>query len=210
MNQLVFYQTKANPTTDAIAKAAEACGVSCVKLDASAPLGAHEFASLKDARILHFGSSSLKREPSRSKLYEAIDFAAEQNTIVSYAPRITPDEWQANDESLRILRSPIVTADIIQVLSDDLPFLTGETEAEAAAEVLADQGVRLTFVMLEDGVLVQFRREQRKFSFDGICDRDVFLGKLLCRVAAADKPLKTIPLNNIVAWIESAGADLGQ
>ncbi len=160
-------------------------------------------ALLKNAKILHFGSSPLKDEPARSNLYQAIDFAAEQNTIISYTPRIDPAQWQLHDDNLRILRSPIITADIVQLLPEELFFLTGESEPEAATYVLADQGVRLIFVMLNDGVLVRFGRDQRKISFNEICDSDVFLGKILGRIAEAKRPLRQISTDDIMEWMES-------
>jgi sugar/nucleoside kinase (ribokinase family) len=192
MSQLVVYQNKANPAIDAIA------------LDASASLNAGEYALLKDAHILRFGSSPLISEPARSKLYQAIDFAAEQNAIISYAPRIDPAQWPMHDDPLRILRSPIVTADVIQVFPAELPFLTGESEPEAAADVLSDQGVRLVFVMGHSGVLVRFGREQRKISFTGTCDSDVFLDDILSRIATANMPLKRIALDDIMGWTHNA------
>ena len=127
----------------------------------------------------------------------------DNDTIISYAPRIDPAQWQLLDDNLRILRSPIVTADILQVLPEELLFLTGESEPEAAAEVLADQGVRLIFVMLNDNVLVRFGREQRVFPSDGICDSDVFLGEILGRIADAKRQLRQISSDDIMKWTES-------
>jgi len=158
---------------------------------------------LKRARIFHFGSGSLKSEPSRSKLYEAIDFAAEHNTIISYAPQIDLSQWRMRSGELRVLRSPIATADIVQLLPEELLFLTGQSEPEAAAEVLADQGVRLIFVMLNDGVLVQFGREQRMFPSNGICDSDVFFGEMIGRIADAKRPLRQMSTDDIMKWTES-------
>lgn len=172
-------------------------------LSNSSALNDDDIVLLKAAQIFHFGSSPLKSEPLRSNLYQAIDLAAENGAIISYAPRIHPADWQMRNEALRILRSPIVAADVVQVLPDELPFLTGESLPEAAADVLADHGVRLILVMLEGGVLLRFGREQRKIPIEGICDCEMFLGTVLRRIADVKRPLRQISTDDIMKWVES-------
>jgi len=161
---------------------------------------------LKRARILQFGSSSLKSEPSRSKLYQSIDVAAKNGAIVSYAPRIDTEHWQMRSEELRILRSPVATADVVQVLPQDLPFLAGEADAWSAISDLNDQGVRLVLGMLENGVFLLSGEDLRKFPAIKASDADAFLAELLCRLSALQKPLKACPFAEIAALVDDACA----
>lgn len=178
----------------------------CVVLSNDPLLNESDRDLLKRARILQFGSSSLKSEPSRSKLYQAIDFAAEHNTIISYAPRIDPEYWQMRSADLRILRSPITTADVVQLLPEELPFLTGEADAWPAMDDLADQGVPLLLAMLESGMVLRFQRNQRTLPGIMQCDADAFLAELLCRLSALQKPLKACSFDEIETLANAAGA----
>lgn len=158
---------------------------------------------LQNTRIFHTGSLSLTAEPVRSATYEAIDIARKAGAVITYDPNYRASLWNGKDEAVQFMRSLIATADIMKISDEELPLLTGETEPEAAADVLADQGVRIIAVTLgKDGAYVRVGKDGRYVpgfaakTVDTTGAGDAFFGGFLSRFIASDKSLKQVTLED--------------
>ncbi len=158
---------------------------------------------LQNTKIFHTGSLSLTAEPVRSATYEAIDIARKAGAVITYDPNYRASLWNGKDEAVRFMRSLIATADIMKVSDEELPLLTGETRPEAAADVLADQGVRIVAVTLgKDGAYVRVGRDGRYVpgfrvkAVDTTGAGDAFFGGFLSRFIASGKSLKEVSLDD--------------
>lgn len=158
---------------------------------------------LEHTKVFHTGSLSLTAEPVRSATYEAIDLAKRSGAVITYDPNYRASLWNGKDEAVRFMRSLIATADIMKVSDEELPLLTGETEPEAAADVLADQGVRIVAVTLgKDGAYVRVGKDGRYVpgfrvkAVDTTGAGDAFFGGFLSRFIASGKSLKEVSLDD--------------
>lgn len=158
---------------------------------------------LEHTRVFHTGSLSLTTEPVRSVTYQCIDMAKASGAVISYDPNYRASLWTNQAEAVRFMRSLIVTADIIKVSCEELPFLTGETEPEAAADVLLDQGVSIVAVTLgKAGAYVRVRNGARMApgfaanAVDTTGAGDAFLGGFLFRYLSLNKTLKEISIDD--------------
>ena len=158
---------------------------------------------LENARVFHTGSLSLTAEPARAATYSCIDIAKANGAVISYDPNYRASLWNSWDEAVRFMRSLIATADIMKISEEELPLLTGETETEAAADALIDQGVRIVAVTLgEAGAYVRVGSEARKVpgfpanAVDTTGAGDAFFGGFLFRYLALEKPLREATIDD--------------
>jgi len=158
---------------------------------------------LQSTRIFHTGSLSLTAEPVRSATYEAIDIARRAGAVITYDPNYRASLWNGKDEAVQFMRSLIATADIMKISDEELPLLTGETEPEAATDVLADQGVRIIAVTLgKDGAYVRVGKDGCYVpgfiakTADTTGAGDAFFGGFLSRFIASGKLLKEVSLDD--------------
>ncbi len=102
--------------------------------------------SIQQAKVLHFGSITLIGEPSRSATLHAVHTAHAAGKIVSYDPNLRlalwPDANAARDGML--LGWPLAHA--IKVSREELKFLTGKNDIEAAGRSLWHDDLRILLV----------------------------------------------------------------
>lgn len=107
------------------------------------------------AGILHHGSISLIQEPSRSATMAAIDAARAAGRLVSYDPNLRLPLWPSADAARAGIASAWTSANVIKISDDELEFLTGSRELEAARTLLHDD-LRLLLVTLGAGGVAWF------------------------------------------------------
>ena len=103
---------------------------------------------IKNAKIFHFGSISLISEPSRSATLAALDLAQENGVLVSYDPNLRLALWPDAVTAKKGILSVWVKADLIKISEDELKFLTGLDDVEAAVEKLWHPEIRLMVITL--------------------------------------------------------------
>jgi fructokinase len=116
-------------------------------------------AAIAEARILHHGSISLIQEPSRSATVAAIDAARAAGATVSYDPNLRLPLWPDEDAARDGIRSVWELAHLIKISDDELRFLTGSDELEAAHELMHDE-LRPLVVTLGAGGVAWFAGER--------------------------------------------------
>jgi fructokinase len=89
-------------------------------------------AAIRAARALHFGSISLISEPSRNATLHAIDRARATGCLISCDPNLRLALWPDADAAKAGLLEAIAAADVVKISDDELLFLTGSTDPDAA------------------------------------------------------------------------------
>ncbi|GHV50629.1 putative sugar kinase YdjE [Spirochaetia bacterium] len=103
---------------------------------------------IANARIFHFGAVSLTGEPCRSAVYAALDCAKAQGKVISYDPNYRPLLWPNEAEAKIEMARPLVLTDILKVSEEEMSLLTGETNLERGAALLAEKGPGIVLVSL--------------------------------------------------------------
>jgi fructokinase len=113
-------------------------------------IAAHDVdeAILARARILHVGSSTLAREPSRGATLKALAAAKRAGCLVSTDPNWRAHLWENPAEAAPMLQSLVAQCDIVKISDDELAPLTGVTDPEAGAKKLRALGPPLVVVTL--------------------------------------------------------------
>lgn len=106
------------------------------------------FDLIKSARIFHFGSISLISEPSRSATLAALAAAEENGVLISYDPNLRLALWPNADAAKAGMLSVWKNASLIKISQDELEFLTGLTDTDAAVEQLWHDNLQLMVVTL--------------------------------------------------------------
>ena len=105
-------------------------------------------AAIGRARVFHFGSSTLAREPARSATLAALAEAREAGCMVSCDPNFRPHLWDTPAEAPALIRQTLAEASVAKVSDDEIAPLCGTTDPEAAARMIRELGVTLAVVSL--------------------------------------------------------------
>ena len=97
----------------------------------------------QDAYALHFCSVSLGDFPMKEAHCIAIQYALENDAIISFDPNLRPALWKGSAEMIATVKEFIPLADIVKISDEELEAITGETSIEAALENLFTDRVKL-------------------------------------------------------------------
>ncbi len=97
----------------------------------------------EDAYVLHFCSVSLGGFPMKEAHCIAIQYAMENDAIISFDPNLRPALWKDTNEMIETVNDFIPLADIVKISDEELESITGETSIEAALEKLFTDRVKL-------------------------------------------------------------------
>jgi fructokinase len=100
------------------------------------------------ARVVHYGSSTLSREPARAATLRAVAIARDAGCVVSCDPNLRLHLWSDPGEAGALLRTTLAMTDVVKISDDEIAALTGTTDVEAAARALRALGVGLAIVTL--------------------------------------------------------------
>lgn len=90
------------------------------------------------ARLLHLGSSTLSREPSRAATLRAVALAHEAGLPISIDPNLRAHLWHDLDEARALLRPILAIAEVVKISDDELTPLLGISVGERSeAELMA-------------------------------------------------------------------------
>ena len=117
---------------------------------------------LARARVVHVGSSTLAREPSRSATLKALAAAKRAGCLVSTDPNWRAHLWENPAEAAPMLQALVAQCDIVKISDDELAPLTGVTDPEEGAHKLRALGPPLVVVTLgARGCYVEHRKRPR-------------------------------------------------
>ncbi len=98
------------------------------------------------ARIFHFGSISLISEPARSATLAAVETAVERGVLVSYDPNLRLNLWPSAEAAREGILLGWPFAQVIKVSEEELHFLSGAADFDAAVDALWRERLRLLVV----------------------------------------------------------------
>ncbi len=105
-------------------------------------------ATIARAHVLHVGSSTLAREPSRAATLAALDAAKRAGCLVSTDPNWRPHLWENPAEAGPMLRELVSRCDVVKISDDELGPLTGVGDPEEGAARLRALGCPIVVVTL--------------------------------------------------------------
>ncbi|HXU71049.1 MAG TPA: carbohydrate kinase [Polyangia bacterium] len=103
---------------------------------------------VESAHVLHVGSSTLAREPSRAATLRAIAAAKRAGCLISTDPNWRAHLWENPAEAAPMLQSLVAQCDLVKISDDELAPLCGVTDPEEGARKLRALGPALVVVTL--------------------------------------------------------------
>lgn len=91
---------------------------------------------IADTKIFHFGSLSMTDEIVRSATKEAVAYAKSQGKLISFDPNLRPPLWADLELAKTQIAYGMSQCDIMKIADDEILFMTGEKNIDAAIEVL--------------------------------------------------------------------------
>ncbi len=117
-------------------------------------LGGDEVEARRDliahARVFHFGSLTLRAQPSCSATLAAVGIARESGCLVSFDPNVRLEVWDSAQRGRQMMLDAIQLVDVLKISGDELEFLTGTREVDLASQRLRARGPTLVVVTLGD------------------------------------------------------------
>lgn len=111
---------------------------------------------LDNTRVLHFGTLSLTNEPARSATRQAVFYAREHGTLVSFDPNLRKPLWNNLEDAKAEMLWGLEQADVVKISDEEVEFLfPGKSFEEAAQLIREEYGVKLVYLTKgRDGCLV--------------------------------------------------------
>ena len=100
------------------------------------------------ARVFHYGSSTLSREPARTATRRALAAAREAGCVISCDPNLRAHLWSDPAEAGVLLRDTLSMTDVIKISDDELAQVVGTGDPEEGARALRELGVGLAVVTM--------------------------------------------------------------
>ena len=113
---------------------------------ADAQLDTFDAQALDGATIFHAGSVSLSLSPCRETQIEAMKLARERGLIVSYDPNWRPSLWPDEAAARDMICSVLSLCDVVKLAEEEMEFVTGHDDVEAAANWLREQGAQIAVI----------------------------------------------------------------
>jgi fructokinase len=98
------------------------------------------------AKILHYGSISLINEPCRSATLAAVQGAVERGLLLSFDPNLRLNLWPSAQAARQGMLEGWQFAQIAKVSAEELFFLSGKDDWDAAVDELWHERLRLLVV----------------------------------------------------------------
>ena len=102
--------------------------------------------AIKAAKCFHYGSISLIGEPSRSAALRAIELASATGALISYDPNLRLPLWPSAEAARAGMLSAWHYAHVVKVSEEELEFLTGLSDIDAAVKKLWHANLRALFI----------------------------------------------------------------
>jgi sugar/nucleoside kinase (ribokinase family) len=101
------------------------------------------------ASLLHFGSISLSAEPASTATKQAVQLARRHNMVVFYDPNVRLTLWQSPETCRSTILGTLSWADVVKINEDELHFITGSRDLEAADKLRKEHGVAVFLITLD-------------------------------------------------------------
>ncbi len=108
-----------------------------------------DHAQFSSAFVLHFGSISLIAEPAATATRRAIELAKDNGLLVSYDPNVRIGLWPSPEQCRETILDTLHFADIVKINLDELEFLTGRRDFQAAEALRRKYKLPLIIITLD-------------------------------------------------------------
>ena len=98
-----------------------------------------DYNEIAKAKIFHFGSVSMSKEPSRTATLKAAEYAHRQGLMVAYDPNLRQPLWNSLQEAKEVMLRGMQYADAVKVSDEELIVLAGVSDVEQAMEILFEK-----------------------------------------------------------------------
>ena len=149
--------------------------------------------------IMHIGSLSLTTSPAKEACEEAVRYAKENGSVISYDPNYRPVLWESEDMAVSMMKLLLPDTDIVKVAEEEMVLLTGSDDCEEASRILSENGIKLVIITLGgEGVFVRYGDFTEKIPGEKttVVDTngagDTFLGAMLARLAGRKAEGKSV------------------
>jgi fructokinase len=105
---------------------------------------------LERARVMHCGSNSLLLPDARRTVLQMVEAARAAGKIVSCDPNLRLHMWPERGELKALLDQLLPSCAVVKLSEEEIGFVTGHEEPEAALALLAQRGVALPIVTLAE------------------------------------------------------------
>lgn len=150
-------------------------------------------ALLEGAGVLHFCSVDLVDAPVRGAHRRAIQLAKEAGAIVCFDPNVRLPLWSSPEDCQKAIREFLPLADIVKLSDEEVEFVTGVADMDAAARGLLEGGAGMVVVTLgADGAAVFTKAGKARCGVvpgpvaDTTGAGDSFIGSLLYQLCRDD------------------------
>ncbi len=174
--------------------------------------------TLKNTRILHFGSVSMTDEPSCSATLNSVLRAKNMGATITYDPNYRASLWASRKDAIAKMKMPLDMVDILKISDEELPLLADTADIESGAMILAEKYC-ISIVLVTMGSKGAYYRFG---SHTGICDGikvkvadtngagDTFFGAFLSGMAKLNKykpmELSEAEVKELVAFSNKAAS----
>ncbi|KYG27631.1 aminoimidazole riboside kinase [Alkalihalobacillus trypoxylicola] len=100
-------------------------------------------------KILHIGSITMIRQPSKQATEAAVRKAKDQGLIISYDPNLRLNLWRDEEQAKESIMSLLPLVDFLKVSEEELFFLTGKSEINEGIQQL--QNYQIPFIVVTLG-----------------------------------------------------------
>ncbi len=106
---------------------------------------------IRSAKIFHFGTLSMTHPGVREATTRAVAIAKESGALISFDPNLRPPLWESLEEAKEQIRWGLSQCDILKIADNEIEFMTGETDHDRGAKVLAEEFPNIRFLNVTEG-----------------------------------------------------------
>jgi len=94
---------------------------------------------LGSAGIFHYSTVAMSKEPERSTMHFAVDFAKKNGCLMSFDPNIRTFLWEDQGEILAQMKLGLAACDILKISEEELLAATGIDDIEKSVQILHEE-----------------------------------------------------------------------
>lgn len=94
---------------------------------------------VENSKIFHFGTVSMTDDPARKATIAAAEKAKKAGLKISFDPNYRPALWHSEKDAFSAMETGVKLADFVKLSGEEATLLTGETNPEKAALLIASR-----------------------------------------------------------------------
>ncbi|RDY28977.1 carbohydrate kinase [Romboutsia weinsteinii] len=178
----------------------------------------------KDCKVLHFCSVDLVESPMKYAHKKAIEYASNNNAIISFDPNVRLPLWENHEECRSVILEFLPMSHIVKISDEELEFITGIKDESEALESLFVGNVKAViytkgpdgacFITRKNGIIKNVEGKGIKVkAIDTTGAGDSFIGSFLYQLGRKNINLSNIEdidektLEGIIAFSNKYAAD---